>query len=68
MSKSTEPVVDVEGVAAKNNKVDLGKVLKATQAIDKLRELGIADRGFALAPPFQRQVGTTSPGPGVKQD
>ena len=58
MSKSDSCVVDVKDVAAKNKKVNLGKVQEVTQAVNELRKLGVAGRCFTLAPPFQRQMDT----------
>ena len=68
MSKSDDRVVDLEDLAAKNSNVDIGKLYEAERAVKKLRALGVADRGFALAPPFRRQVATsTTPTPRMRR-
>ena len=59
MSRSGDTVVDVDEIASKNASVDLAKVKKAGQAVEKLRELGVSSHKFDLSPPFQRQSRTT---------
>lgn len=48
--------LNIEKLAQTNAKVDAEKIQRAREQIRMLRDHGVSDQGYELAPPFRRQV------------